>query len=120
MFHGGIVNTARRASGRTRLALVAGIAVLASVTAPLAPASAATPPAKAGAENPAPVTVVQDGGSADVRIGEAPPSKVRFTATLPAGLTGDVKAQLAFNRYPGAGWDTPARMISGFGNVACS
>lgn len=118
---GGSLNTTHHLTRRTRLAFVAGIAVLASVTAPLTTATAytaTTPVSKAGAENPAPVTVVQEGGPTDVATGDVPASKVRFTATLPAGFTGDVKAQLVFTRTPGAGWEP--RQVASALDATCS
>ncbi|WP_405495157.1 hypothetical protein [Streptomyces sp. NBC_00096] len=119
-FHGGIVNTARRArraSGRTRLALVAGVAVLATVTAPLATASAVAPAVRAGAENPAPVTVVQETG--EIATGDVAASQVRFTAELPAGFTGTVKAQLALDEFPEGGDPFPSRTMGNFTNTSC-
>ncbi|MFZ3496218.1 hypothetical protein ACODT5_23885 [Streptomyces sp. 5.8] len=87
------------------------------MAAPMASASAVTPVVAAAAEDAAPVTVVQE--TSDIRMGDVPVSQIRFTAELPAGYSGDVKAQMVIDRTPGAGWDTPSRMISGFSNVGC-
>lgn len=83
----------------------------------MASASAVTPMVAAAAEDAAPVTVIQE--TSDIRTGDVPVSQIRFTAELPAGFSGDVKAQMVIDNTPGGGWDTPSRMISGFRNVSC-
>ncbi|WP_328297530.1 hypothetical protein OG389_06640 [Streptomyces sp. NBC_00435] len=113
------MNTTHRAARRTRLALVAGAAVLASVTTPLATASAVTPAAKTSAQNPAPVTVVQE-GSGGVVTGDVPASKLRFTATLPAGFTGDVRARLVMDYAPEEGTETAPWVAAGLKGSTCS
>ncbi|MFF8377074.1 hypothetical protein ACF07V_13190 [Streptomyces sp. NPDC015661] len=97
-------------------ALVAGIApvALGGAAAVAAPAPVAAAPAASTAELG---TVVQVGPRLALPAGGEGPETLRFKATLPAGVTGPVKARvtLPITNWPGGGWTdyrTAARIVS--------